>query len=202
MVQNKIQNLIRNQSAICVEQNCIGLGSTRKVYRYGNFVIKLHLNEIGFLQSLREYKIFGQMKESQFSHLFAPVYYVEDKFSIQHFFDNIPFINEQSYDIYEEKGNWVFPQLFHECMEYLDKKWDSFDVKDSSNFGLNENNELVLIDYGMSKSLYENKWVPAAEKGDVPQIEVHICDMCKTNKEIRMYGEEDQDIRCVSCGKE
>lgn len=67
---------------------------------------------------------------------------------------------------------------------------------------MNDKNELVLIDYGMSKKLYEEAWVPAAERGEVPQIEVDICECCGIEREIRMYGEQDQVKQCFACGKE
>lgn len=89
-----------------------------------------------------------------------------------------------------------------ECIAVLDQKWDAFDLKDSSNYGLNEHQELILIDYGMSKTLYNQEWIPAVERGEIPQIEIHICNVCRFKKEIRMYGKSDYDMRCISCGKE
>jgi len=108
----------------------------------------------------------------------------------------------QSFNIRERESFWKFPTHYDECMEILDKKFDSFDLKDSSNYGINEKNELVFIDYGMSKQLYNEQWVPAVERGEVPHIEIHKCDICGIRKEIRIYGEADNDRRCLECGKE
>lgn len=84
----------------------------------------------------------------------------------------------------------------------LDQEFDSFDLKDSDNYGLNEQGKLVFIDFGMTKSLYETEWVPLAEVGVLPQIDFDFCTVCGEQKELRMYGEDDGDKRCYSCGKE
>lgn len=62
--------------------------------------------------------------------------------------------------------------------------------------------KLVFIDYGLSKSVYEMEWVPLAEAGILPQIDFDFCKVCGVEKELRMYGENDLDKRCYSCGKE
>ena len=54
----------------------------------------------------------------------------------------------------------------------------------------------------MTKKLYEKKWVPLAEAGILPQISLEVCQSCGVKKEIRTYGREDADRRCVACGKE
>ncbi|WP_107842115.1 hypothetical protein [Metasolibacillus meyeri] len=87
------------------------------------------------------------------------------------------------------------------AINMIDKELDGFDYKDSGNYGINENGNLVLIDYGMTKKLYEKEWVPLAQKGIIPQIHFQQCTICKLEKELRMYGEADTDIRCVDCGK-
>ncbi len=88
------------------------------------------------------------------------------------------------------------------ALHVIDKELDGFDFKDSGNYGLNEEGLLVLIDYGMTKKLYEEQWVPLAEAGTLPQIHFEKCRICKIEKELRMYGENDTDNRCVSCGKD
>ena len=67
---------------------------------------------------------------------------------------------------------------------------------------MNEQGKLTFIDYGISKNLYTNSWVPLAEAGIIPQIDVEVCGMCGLKKELRMYGDHDLDQRCYSCGKE
>ncbi|WML48465.1 hypothetical protein RCG23_25095 [Neobacillus sp. PS3-34] len=84
----------------------------------------------------------------------------------------------------------------------LDKNFDGFDLKDSSNFGLNNDGKLVYTDYGMTKSLYEKEWVPLAEEGILPQIHFDFCNVCGLEKELRMYGNNDKDKRCYRCEKE
>lgn len=77
------------------------------------------------------------------------------------------------------------------------------DLKDSGNYGLDDvgNLNLILIDYGMTKKLYERQWVPLAESGILPQITFAKCQSGGVEREIRTYGQEDVDIRCVACGK-
>lgn len=53
----------------------------------------------------------------------------------------------------------------------------------------------------MSKDLYENQWVPLAEAATIPQIEYDLCVNCGVKKELRMYGDNDDDKRCYECGK-
>ncbi|MBB2479294.1 protein kinase [Bacillus sp. APMAM] len=195
-------DFIENWHSLCTKENFIGLGSTRKVYRFNEYVIKVHLNHIGYLQSLRELEIYQYIKQTKYAHIFSPVFYVDKEVCIQQYYQEVPMYDNQTFDIHERSGYWTFPIHYDECIEVLDNEWDVFDIKDSSNYGINEKQKLVLIDYGMSKTLYEKEWVPAAEKGEVPQIEVHICRGCGTQKEIRMYGKDDSDIRCIACGKE
>lgn len=92
----------------------------------------------------------------------------------------------------------IFGQLLH----LLDKEFDCFDIKDSSNYGWHSNGHLVLIDYGMTKKLYEESWVPLAESGILPQIDFDHCQICGIKKELRMYGDSDTDKRCYECGKQ
>lgn len=195
-------DIMENWDTLCTKENFIGLGSTRKVYCLGKYVVKKHLNRIGYLQSLRELEIYTSMKQTKYAHIFSPVFYVNKEICIQQYYQEVPMYDNQTFDIQEKKGLWEFPSYYEECIEVLDKEWDVFDIRDSSNYGMNERRVLVLIDYGMSKTLYEKEWVPAAEKGDIPQIEVHICGTCGIKKEIRMYGKNDLDIRCITCGKE
>jgi hypothetical protein len=197
-----ITDLVKNWTSICVNKNFAGIGSTRKVYRWQNYVLKVHLHEMGHLQSLRELEIYEYMKENGFGHIFAPTYFVNEKVCIQQYFEELPMYDYQTFDVNERNGFWEFPDRYKNCMQLLDDKFDAFDIRDSSNYGLNDKKELVLIDYGMSKKLYEEAWVPAAESGEVPQIAIDICECCGIEREIRMYGEHDQVKRCFACGKE
>lgn len=55
---------------------------------------------------------------------------------------------------------------------------------------------------GMTKTLYENKWVPLAEASILAQIAFERCQSCGIEKEMRTYGKGDLDRRCVACEKE
>jgi len=197
-----IAELLQDWKKHCTEENFIGIGSTRKVFRYGDYVIKVNLHEMGYSQSLKEQQIYEYMKFEGYGHLFAQVYFVNEEVCIQAYYNALPMFDHLTFDVKEREGYWKFPNQYEDCIEILDKKFDSFDFKDSSNYGLNENQELVLIDYGMSKDLYNEQWILAVERGEVPHIEVHECVICGIKKEIRTYGKTDHDKRCLKCGKE
>ncbi|MET3195734.1 protein kinase [Bacillus sp. OAE603] len=196
--------IVQKWNKYCVNKNFIGLGSTRKVYRFGDYVFKVNVHGIGYQQSLREYQIYEYMRSRSigFEQILAAVYFVNEEVCIQQYYNELPMYDNQTFDINEKEGYCNFPKQYKECLEILDKEFDSFDLKDSSNYGLNDKNELVLIDYGMSKKIYNQEWVPAVERGEIPQIEIHVCVKCEIKTEIRMYGENDTDKRCIKCGKE
>lgn len=131
-----------------------------------------------------------------------PSPYVNNSISIQRFYRPLELENNQSYEIDTQKHANYIPEAYHEIIQLLDSEFDSFDLKDSGNYGLNSNGKLTFIDYGMSKSVYEKEWIPQAEAGIIPQIEFNICNNCGDEKELRMYGDQDMDKRCYHCGKE
>lgn len=38
--------------------------------------------------------------------------------------------------------------------------------------------------------------------GTLPQIHFDVCIVCGIEREIRIYGDDDHDKRCYTCGKE
>lgn len=46
------------------------------------------------------------------------------------------------------------------------------------------------------------QWVPLADAGILPQIYYETCNVCGVEKELRMYGDQDNDKRCYACGKQ
>ena len=198
---NPIEEILNKIPIIMNNQNFIGIGSTRKVYKYKNLVIKKHLHEIGYLQSKKEQEIYSEMNRKGKGHCLAPVLYTDHKLSIQPFYRPLPLKNGETYDI-ELKTDGRSTNALRECIKEIDKHYDGFDLLDSGNYGLNQNGNLILIDYGMTKKLYENKWVPLATAGILPQIYFEKCRICEQEKELRIYGEDDKDYRCLECGKE
>ncbi|MBK3496434.1 protein kinase [Viridibacillus sp. YIM B01967] len=196
-----VTKIIANWQPYCTEENCIGIGSTRKVYRVNEYVIKKHLHPIGYKQSLYEIELYQYMKEHNAADLFAEMVYVNEEVCIQRYYENLELKNDQTYELNISEDVRISNRLRAILLE-LDRKFDSFDLKDSSNFGLTSDGELILIDYGMTKSLYEKEWVPLAEAGELPQIYFETCRICGIQKELRMYGKEDKDKRCYGCGKQ
>lgn len=84
----------------------------------------------------------------------------------------------------------------------IDQELDGYNFLSSGNYGLDHKGNLVLIDYGMTKTLYEKKWVPLAEAGVLPQISFKICQSCGNEKKIHTYGKDDTDRKCIAWGKE
>ncbi|KOO51669.1 protein kinase [Viridibacillus arvi] len=196
-----VSRIISNWQPYCIEENCIGIGSTRKVYRVDEFVIKVHLHPIGYKQSLNEIEIYEYMKARNVSDLLAEMVYVNEDICIQRYYENLELKNNQTYELNVVEDCRIPPKL-KALLRELDQRFDSFDLKDSSNFGLDAEGHLVLIDFGMTKSLYETEWVPLAEAGKLPQIYFEKCRVCGIEKELRMYGQKDKDRRCYDCGKQ
>lgn len=197
-----LELLIQNWNQFCKEDNFVGIGATRKVYKVSDYVIKVHLHPVGYKQSVNELKIYTSMQKKGLDALLAQTYYVDNYISIQKYYTPLELKNNQSYEINAEEHSYLIPNLFGKVLKELDSEFDCFDLEDSSNFGLDSNYKLIFIDYGMTKSLYEKGWVPLAEKGRLPQIYFDFCNICKMKKELRMYGDEDKDRRCYECGKE
>ncbi|MEB2282693.1 protein kinase [Lysinibacillus xylanilyticus] len=196
------KQIIQNWNQYCRDENFVGIGSTRKVYRVLDYVIKVHLHPIGYKQSINELEIYTSMADKGLDRLFAQTYYVDEFISVQKYYKPLELKNNQSYEVKVEENRRLIPNLFDEVLEILDKNFDCFDLIDSSNYGLNNDGKLVFIDYGMTKKLYEKEWVPLAEGGILPQIHCDFCIVCGLEKELRMYGDDDKDKRCYDCGKE
>lgn len=197
-----LQRIIKDWKKLCNDENYIGIGSTRKAFKVSDYVVKIHLHKVGYYQSKNELDIYREMSNRGYHELFAATFYVDEAISIQKYYKPLELIDNQSFEIDLEKNQELIPDRFEKVLDILDREYDSFDLKDSSNYGLNAKGKLTLIDYGMSKSMYENHWVPLAEAGVLPQIDFDYCKVCGEEKELRMYGENDTDKRCYSCGKE
>lgn len=197
-----LQELINHWKGYCNEDNFIGIGSTRKVYRVYDYVVKVHLHRIGYEQSKNEFSIYNKMLEKSLHEMLAVPYYTDESISIQKYYKPIEMRDNQSFEMDIERDKKFLHENYKRVLEILDHEFACFDLKDSSNYGINEQGKLVLIDYGMTKSLYEEQWVPLAEAGILPQIDFDYCRICGIQKELRMYGENDNDKRCYTCGKQ
>lgn len=77
----------------CIEENFIGIGSTRKVYRHKNYAIKVHLHPIGYKQSLMENEIFQFMKSQGLASLFAETFYADPSVAVQKYYSSPAYTN-------------------------------------------------------------------------------------------------------------
>ena len=196
-----ISKVVENIEDLLKQAEMIGIGSTRKVYRFDDIVIKTFLHPIGYAQSKNEYEMYKSLEIQGLEKHIAPILFLSEKYVVQPFYEQLPLHNYCSYDIDFEKDPRMMVDL-KTAIKVIDQELDGFDYKDSGNYGLTEEGHLILIDYGMTKKLYEEQWVPLAEAGTLPQIRFEKCRVCNIEKELRMYGENDTDNRCVSCGKD
>ncbi|MEK5185280.1 protein kinase [Solibacillus sp. FSL W7-1324] len=196
-----ISKVAENIEELLKQAEMIGIGSTRKVYRCEDIVIKTFLHPIGYAQSKNEFEMYKSLKMQGLEKHIAPILFLSENYVVQPFFEQVPLNNHCSYDIDLEKDPRITKDL-KTAIQIIDKELDGFDFKDSGNYGINEKGNLVLIDYGMTKNLYEEQWVPLAEAGTLPQIRFEKCVVCNVEKELRMYGENDADNRCTTCGKD
>lgn len=196
-----MSTVLENVDELIKKTKMIGIGSTRKVFRYEDLVIKTFLHPIGYEQSKIEYDMYKSLETLGLEKQIAPILYISEKYVIQPFYEQLPLINNCSYDLDLETDSRMTEDL-KAALNVIDTEFDGFDFKDSGNYGLDKDGNLILIDYGMTKKLYEEQWVPLAEAGTLPQIRLEKCRVCNVEKELRMYGEADTDNRCVVCGKD
>ncbi|MCA1038474.1 protein kinase [Bacillus infantis] len=152
------------------------------MYLHKEYAIKVNLHPLGFKQSLKEMEIYQFMKAEGLGSLFAEAFYADQSVSVQRYYQPVPLINNQSYEIDKDSDRAFLPSDYEKALRILDAEFDSFDIKDSSNYGFNGEKLLVFIDYGMTRKLYENEWVPLAESGVLPQIYFEQCVSCGTEK--------------------
>lgn len=186
--------------SILKHSNMVGIGSTRKVYKYNNYVIKTFLHPLGYTQSMNEKHMYDVLHNKGIAKHIAPVLFLNENYMVQPLYQQLPLKQDCTYDL-NLKAEPRLTKDLSDALQILDTELDGFDFLDSGNYGLNRQGELILIDYGMTKTLYEQEWVPLADAGILPQIYSKVCSSCGLEKEIRLYGEQDVDIRCVACGK-
>lgn len=152
-----IEEIIGNWDSYFIDENFADIGSTRKVYRVSDYVIKVHLHSNGYKQKQNELRVFNRMDENGLASLPAEIYYVDDLISIQDYYLPLDLRDNQSYEINSEVHSHLILDLFEKVMNELDENFDCFDLKGSSNLGLNNKGKLVLTDYGMKKII--RKWM-------------------------------------------
>lgn len=110
-----LSKLIENWKEYCIDDNFIGIGSTRKAYRVKDYVLKLNLHPLGYKQSKKELEIYNAMKERGFSELFAQIFYVDDFITIQKYYQPLEMENNQSYEIDIQTYENLIPQKYAEA---------------------------------------------------------------------------------------
>lgn len=119
-----LKDLIENWVKYCKEENFIGIGSTRKVYRIKDYVIKLHIHPLGYKQSLKEMEIWNFVVKKDIKELFAKIYYVDESVSVQRYYKPLELRNNQSFDIDVRRDQYLIPNIYEEVSAKLDKVFD------------------------------------------------------------------------------
>ncbi|MBM7699728.1 hypothetical protein [Kurthia huakuii] len=177
----------------------IGLGSTRKVDRFDQFVVKTFLHPLGEKQSHLEQQMYERLYQENLHANVAPILHMDENVCVQPYYRPVP-ADLGNYAIDFETDPRVTDSL-RQAIHLLKDEMDCYDIFDSSNYALNKEGKLMLIDYGMTYEMYMTEWLPLARQGILPQISMGRCESCGVVKELRLYGEDDPDRRCVSCGK-
>ncbi|WP_374966748.1 protein kinase [Lysinibacillus sp. RS5] len=138
--------IVRNVDQLMIPENFVGIGSTRKVFRFKHWVIKKHLHEIGYIQSQNEQKIHQALKKVGLANYIAPILYLDEKISIQPYVQTLPLVNGETFDI-DYKTDLRISVNLKEAIEEIERAHDGFDFLDSSNYGEDDQSQLILIDY-------------------------------------------------------
>lgn len=123
-----ISPLLENVEQLIKNAEMIGLGSTRKVYRYDDFVIKTFLHPIGYAQSKNEYEMYKSLEALGLEKHIAPILYISEKYVVQPFYEQLPLINNSSYDV-DLKTDSRMTEDLKAALNVIDTELDGFDFK-------------------------------------------------------------------------
>lgn len=175
---------------------------TRVAYKDEGIIVKMSTHFLGDMQSESEKHIWDTVPEKFRKH-FNPIYEVgegyqkcgylepysdfylhiwdhpEDKFTMNMYGDwdePIPYIKDS-----RELEAWLLSEEINIC-----------ELRSGTNFGVNEDNDMVFIDYGMTSEML-NIFEQEIAEGNLPYLVEDDCKICGVNKEI-----ENQAI-CHEC---
>lgn len=69
----KISKVVENIEDLLKQAEIIGIGSTRKVYRFEGIVIKTFLHPLGYVQSKNEYEMYKSLERQGLDKHIAPI---------------------------------------------------------------------------------------------------------------------------------
>ncbi|WP_107841182.1 hypothetical protein [Metasolibacillus meyeri] len=91
-----ITHITQNINQVLRQAQFIGVGSTRKVYRFTNVAIKTFLHPIGYSQSQNELHMYNLLVAQGLADHIAPVLYLDEQYMFQPYFEQLPLINYAS----------------------------------------------------------------------------------------------------------
>lgn len=204
---NKMENMdeiIKNWQKYCTEENFIGEGTTRTAYRVKDKVIKKHTHPIGHKQSVNELNLYKKLKGTKLEKFIAPIHYVSEEFQITDYYEEIEKNEDGSgfaldcYDFDSATLKLYFYEDEEEFYDYIAQNGVE-DTLSSLNNGIDKNGRVVLIDYGMNNSLYQ-EFFEETKKGIIPIFSLETCEKCKRDFEYKYYiGKEKTYYICSNC---
>lgn len=154
-----IEDLKKEYNSYISEDRFLGIGTTRAVFKINqNMVLKVHLNNLGYLQSKKEYEIYNKMDFEKYNYMLSKQYYFCEKYSICEYAEPLECYNDAS-DVW--CGDNI-PFIYDECdldelIELLsDEDIMVDDLSLSTNIGISKERKLMFIDYGFTENLYES----------------------------------------------
>lgn len=137
IVGDDIQYILDHLDKILTDENFAGIGSTRKAYKYKQFVVKEYLHEIGYLQTENEDTVYKILHAKGLAQHVAPILYFDKNIMIQPFYEQLPLIENSSYELQLQlQEETRLTADLKEALHMIDHELDGFDFKDSSNYGL------------------------------------------------------------------
>lgn len=145
--KNDIQKLIKKLDK---KFDCIATGSSRKVYRHSNYVIKVAINEIGIIQNETEIKIYQTSLNKNLSvlkYLAKIELDISSKyFVVMEYKNNIISDTDTNYNSSTQKAETLKEQL----SAYYDMLFNEFNLDLSDITPCNLCLDGIIIDYGLT----------------------------------------------------
>ena len=190
------------EETYCMDQQKVGLGSTRAVYRHGDYVIKKHLHAVGYQQSQNEQCFYRLLKEKAMDENVGAIHYVSESHMIGEYVTPLPVYDDGTgYDLHDfvpEEPNERYHPTHTAATDFLVEQGVVYDeLLYSTNAGVNQQGFIVYVDYGMTHEL-SIAHQQGVENGDIPIYLHDECDGCREVKVCRVFDNQ-TEIICLDC---
>lgn len=188
----------------------LGEGTSRVAYSLGEGLVKkVHLSEIGWRQSQKEYEIYTEVPQ-RWKHLFNPIYEVNEEYQICRYSEPHTGDSDIPYDVLmvddldcipfryyvDADGCWGVVEDEHDLLRWLrDRDIVTNELFGTSNFSVIDEN-LVFIDYGMTNRDMD-VLIELQNSGVAPSYIEDWCTNCCQDTRIQVFGDT---YTCKVCG--